>query len=340
MNNSLITVGIVGLGRAGWNLHLQPMLDTGGYKIVSVADPVAERRQEAEALTGCGGYASIDELLKASDAQLIVVATPSNTHFQDIKKVLDAGRHCVAEKPFTLSSADADVLVELAKAKGVHLFVHHAHLHRNEYSHLKKIIESGKLGPIFHLRTSWVGYSRRWDWQTLKRNGGGQLNNTCPHVLSLVLPLLGSRVVKVYSDLRNIKDAGDAEDHVHVVLRAENEATADVLVSTAIAIGGPKWIICGKYGTLSCDGEKSLLKYYDPAQVEALSVADGPAVNRQYLREALPWKTEELLIEATEIKPFHANILDVLKNEAVPVVSAESAADVVRVSEMCHAASS
>lgn len=335
-DHSKIPTAIVGLGRAGWNLHFQPMINHGGFAIVSVADPVAGRRDEARALSGCETFDSIDQLLEKTPAELVVVATPSHFHFEDIRKVLKAGKHCVAEKPLAFTAEEADALVQLAQEKNLHLFVHHVHLHRDEFFHLHRIVESGILGPIFHMRAFWGGYSRRWDWQTLKKNGGGQLNNTCPHTLSVVLPLLGSKVIKVQADLRNIKDAGDAEDHVELFLQAENGATANVVVTSAMGWPGPKWTLAGKYGTLHSDGQTSRLRFYDPKSVAPLNVLDEAAPNREYLREQLPWQEEERKVEPTVWPGFIANVYDVLRKKVAPIVTPESAAEVVRVSEMAR----
>jgi predicted dehydrogenase len=337
--NAPVTVGIVGLGRAGWILHLEPMSKLSGFKIVAVADPLADRCQEAADLLGCAQFSSIDELLEKSDAQLIVVATPSSTHYCDVLKVLEAGRHCLAEKPLAFDSAEADGLVSLAREKGLGLFVNHKYLHFAGYYHLKGVIDSGVLGGLFSIHVCWAHYARRWDWQALKKNGGGQLNNTCSHVLSLVLPLLGSPVKRVFADLRNIKDAGDAEDHVHVVLTAESGVTADIIVSSAMALSGPKWILCGSRGTLVSDGETSKLRYYDATKVENQDVIDGAAPGRQYIYEQLPWEERELKAAPAPVKTIHENILDVLAENAEPVVTPESAAEVVRVMNLIKEAS-
>lgn len=330
-----ITVGIVGLGRAGWHLHFTPLQALQGcFKIVAVADPATERAQEASAETGCAIFSNIDELLAGSDAQVVVVATPSNTHYSDIKKVLNAGRHCIAEKPVALSQKDADELVALAAETGLKLFIHHVHLHKAEYNYLQSVVDSGILGPIFHVQGNWQGYARRWDWQTLRKNGGGQLNNTCPHTLSVILPLLGSRVIEVNADLRNIKDAGDAEDHANVFLKTENGTTGSFIVSTAIALPGPRWTVCGKYGTLQSDGTKAKLRYYNPAEAADLTVLDGAAPGRKYLTETLNWIEKELEIPECPVADFHRNAYDVISCGAKQIVSPEGAADVVRVTEM------
>lgn len=331
-----ITVGIIGLGRAGWSLHLQPILKLPEFKIVAVADPLPERRKEASDLTGCAEFETIDELLAGSDAELVVVATPSQSHYNDTKKVLEAGRHCIAEKPLAFSAKDANELITLAKTRGLGLFVHHIHLHRGEFYHLKQVIESGDIGDLFTIRTFWGGYARRWDWQTLKKNFGGQLNNTCPHTLSIVLPLLGSPVKDVFSDLRNIKDAGDAEDHVHAVLRTESGVTADIIVSSAMAQPAPRWIVSGSRGALVSDGKTSKVRFYDGNAVPSLSVLDAAAPDRKYLSETLPWQEKDIAVGESPVPAFHENVRDVLTGNAEQIVTPESVAEVVRVTEMLH----
>jgi len=333
-----ISVGIIGLGRAGWKLHLEPIRQLPGFQIVSVADPLRDRCNEAAELLGCETFSSIDELLEKSDARLVVVATPSSTHYEDTLKVLRAGRHCITEKPLALHTREADELVALAQQSGLGLFVHHTHLHNPEYYHLKGVIDSGELGTLFTLRTAWTNYARRWDWQCLKKNGGGQLNNTCPHTLSIVLPLLGSPVKTVFADLRNIKDAGDAEDHVHMVLRTESGVTADVVVSSAFALSGPRWQVCGSRGTLVSDGKTSKIRFYDGTDVPPLTVIDAAAPGRQYLQETLPWQERELVAEPSPVKPFHENVLEVLAGKAEPIVTPQSAAEVVRVMNLVQEA--
>ncbi len=338
-SQSPIPVAIVALGRAGWHLHLEPISKISGFKIVAVADPVAERREEAAKLTGCRTFENIDDLLKETEAQVVVVATPSSLHYAEALKVLNSGRHCILEKPIAMNACEANEIVELARQKNLKLFVNHSFLHKAEIHHFQKIIESNILGPIFEVRAFWTNYARRWDWQTLKKNGGGQLNNTCPHVLSVVLPLLGAPVEHVHADLRNIKDAGDAEDHVHLVLRAQNGTTADIVVTSAIAYtGGPRWMLCGRYGTLTSDGTVSKVRYYDPAKATPLEVLDTAAPGRQYLSETLPWEEKEIPVEPAPVKAFHENIYDVLASGAPQVITPESAAEVVRITELAHTA--
>ncbi|HWL50986.1 MAG TPA: Gfo/Idh/MocA family oxidoreductase [Chthoniobacteraceae bacterium] len=328
-----VPVAIVGLGRAGWNMHLKALVKHGGFQIVDVADPVAERCREAADLTGCGAFSDIDALLAKTKAELVVVATPSSMHYEDAAKVFRSGRHCILEKPMAFRASEAVRLAEMAGENNLGLFVHHNQLHLPEYWHLKQAMAGDVLGKLFHLRVFWGMYRRRWDWQTLKKNGGGQLSNTCSHVLSIVLPLLPGRAECVYCELRNIKDAGDAEDHVHLVLQTDTGMTVDVVVSTAIEAMAPRWMLCGEYGTLVSDGTRGCLRYIDPAGLPPLSVIDAAAPNRAYMKEELCWREEEIRADASSIPPFHQNVFEALTRQAPLVVTPESAIEVVRVIE-------
>ena len=336
-SNIPITIAIVGLGRAGWSLHLQPILEIKGFKIVAVADPAPERRKEAVEETNCTAFENIDALLAGSAAEVVVVATPSTLHYGDAIKVLSAGRHCILEKPIAMNYAEAKEIASLAREKNLKLFVNHTYLHRPEYHHFRRVIERGVLGPIFNIRVIRGGYSRRWDWQALKKNGGGILNNTCPHLFTLMLPLLDSPVREVFADSRNIKDVGDAEDHVHIVMKTDSGITGDLTTSTALAgDSGPTYTLNGKYGALISDGQTSKLRYYTPASAKPLEIIDAAAPGRVYMREELPWIEEELTVESCPVPSFHENVYDVLVGKADQIVTPESAIEVVRVTEMAQ----
>jgi len=330
-------IGIVGLGRAGWDIHLKQLKDNPHFRIVSVVDPDPVRAEEAIRTFACRAHSSIQELVDARGVDLVIVATPSFSHAQDATVILQAGLDCVLEKPMATSYQEAAKLVEIAAETGRKLFVHHQQPFHPEFGHLRDIIDSGVLGEIFHIDVYWSRYARRWDWQTLKKNGGGQLSNHGSHALSVLLPLLGSTVSTVSADLRNIKDAGDAEDHVNLLLKTESGRTASVIVTSVCAITPPRWRLLGSCGTLECDGTKSTLRYYDPTTVPPLEVIDAAAPGRAYLKEELPWQEETRWISSSpDAANFYSNVRDVLLGKDVMRVSPEDALEITRVIELAR----
>jgi D-galactose 1-dehydrogenase len=68
-------------------------------------------------------HASLDTLLRSSDADIILVSTPNKTHFEIARQVIEAGRAVIVEKPIATSDAELDELIELSERKGCFLAV-------------------------------------------------------------------------------------------------------------------------------------------------------------------------------------------------------------------------
>ncbi len=334
-----IPIAVVGLGRAGWNIHVEQLRERGDFSLVDVADPDPARREEARSVLGCGAHSSIDELLARSAAEIVVVATPNIHHESDSLKVMESGRHCVVEKPMATDHAAALRMIAGSKRTGKRLFVHHQRRFLDEFRFLREVVDSGILGKVFQIRLFWGGFARRNDWQTLRKNNGGLLNNHGPHALDLLLNLVDSPVEELVADLQHVKDAGDCEDHVSLFMKTADGVSIAMTCTTACALPVPRTMLLGANGTLSANDDKvAKLRYFDPKTVAPLSVIEGAAKDRKYgTGETLPWVEEE-----REIKPskpggnFYDNVAAVLAGEAEMGVTPESAAEVGRIMEWAH----
>jgi predicted dehydrogenase len=257
-------------------------------------------------------------------------------HGPDTKKALKAGKHVVVEKPMAVGLAEADSMIRAAKAARRKLFVHQNYRFMRAFTFLEDVISSGKLGKIFYIRNGSNGFSRRNDWQTLSKNAGGVLNNTCPHNIDQILQLVGSPIVKVLGDLQQIASAGDVEDHVKAFMKAKNGCTVDLEVTSSInnAVAPPRWVIAGQYGTLTipADGKQAVLRYFDPKKAGKLTVNDGPAADRKYGNDdKLPWVEETLPVEGRDVGNFYDNVYAVLRDRKPMRVTPESVREVIRV---------
>lgn len=331
-----ITVAVVGLGRAGWSIHINKIKDRDDFRVVDVADPDSGRRQEAVDELGCGAHPDIDVLLAETDAELVIVATPNLNHEADAARVLESGRHCILEKPMAMNHAGALRLIELSKKTGRHLFVHHQRRFGPEFLFLREIIDSGILGNVFEIQLCWGGFARRNDWQTLRKNGGGVLNNTGPHIVDLATNLIDAPAVSMLSDMQHIKDAGDTDDHVHFFMKNAKGQNVDLMVTTCLALPKPRTVLMGSCGTLMAhDDKKAKLRYFDPSKVEPLEVVEGAAPGRKYGNEdVLPWQEEERdMVPSQPAEEFYDNVGAVLAEGAPLVVTPESAAEVIRIIE-------
>ena len=187
-----IKVGIAGLGRSGWDIHahlLNKIQDK--YEILAVCDHDETRRKEAENRFGCKSYPDIDSLLTEKEIELAIIATPSHLHAKNTIQALKAGKNVVCEKPMATNLSDADLMIETAEQENKILSVFQNKRYAPDFLKVKEIIDSGKLGRIVLIKIAYHGFGRRWDWQTLKKFGGGTLNNTGPHAIDHALQLFG-----------------------------------------------------------------------------------------------------------------------------------------------------
>lgn len=336
MSSKPITVGVLGLGRSGWNIHVEALKGRSDFAVTAVADPDPERCDQAEKELECRSFGSRDELLREGDCEVIVVATPNTLHEVDSIAVAESGRHCVLEKPIAGNWAGASQVVKAFQKNGRHVFPHHQQLFSSEHLFLCDLVDSGKLGEIFEIRYHWVNYARRNDWQTLRKNGGGLYTNHGAHALSTMLDLLGAPISALQGVTRHIKDAGDADDHVAFVLEAANGRRGVLMLSSCCVAPMPRFVVLGSAGSAwrEADSEQVKVKFYDASKVAPLEVREGAAAGRSYgTGETLPWQEEVLELSAYPKARFYDNVAAVLRGDAEPVVTGESAIQVARVLE-------
>jgi predicted dehydrogenase len=148
------------------------------------------------------------------------------------------------------------------------------------------------------------------------------------------LQYAGAPVKDCMGDLRQLASAGDVEDHVKAFIRCENGVTFDMEVTSAQTVPTPlpKWIVAGSCGTLTSDGSKSTLRWFDPVQAPKLEAIDGPATNRKYGNEdKLPW--QERVTNFADVKvphDFYDNVFGVLRRGEPMDITPESVREVIR----------
>lgn len=266
MKDGRIGVGVVGLGRAGWGMHVPALLARADrFRIAAVCDVLPERCAAAASTCGCRAYDQIEALVQDPDVMLVDLATRSSDHAAHALLALEAGRHVMVEKPFGINLAEAETLTRRAAAAGRRLFVHHNRRFEPAFRLIREVMDAGLLGPIHSVSLRRLNFQRRDDWQTLRACGGGQLLNWGPHVVDHALRLLDAPVARQWSALRRVAAVGDAEDHVKIILEGANGRLVDIEISGGAALTEPEWSVRGARGALTCQGDVLTLRYLDPA---------------------------------------------------------------------------
>jgi predicted dehydrogenase len=251
-------IGVVGLGYWGpnWVRNLHQLRQA---RRVVACDLDAKRRDHVSGLyAGVEGSSSLDELLRDSEIEGLVIATPVSTHFPLAKKALMAGKSVLVEKPLAMSSAQAAELVRIARDNGRVLMVGHTFEYSAPVLKMRDIIESGELGDMFYLSSirANLGLIQHdvnvaWDLAT--------------HDISIILMLMGGRIPEAVSCQGQSHYKKGIEDVAMLSLHFPRNVIAFIHVS---------WLDPNKIRRTTLVGSKKMLVYDDLALQEKIRIYD------------------------------------------------------------------
>lgn len=292
-----IKLGIVGLGRAGYSMHLKEIESSEApVEIVAVCDVEADRCESMKEKYGCKTYVNVEDLVEDPDVEVVDIATRSCDHFRHAKTALEAGKIVFLEKPITETYEEAKVLMALNERLGGNkLYVRHNRRFEPKFMQINKIIESGILGDVFLIRRAVCQYDRRRDWQTLSQYGGGQLLNWGPHIVDQALQFCGGDYKRMQAITRRVAAAGDCEDFIHATFEGINGRTVEIEISGGSALTLPAHAVFGTRGALIDKGNTFTIRHLPEDFVfpEIKASTHTPEGAKFHSNPPLPFEEEE-----------------------------------------------
>lgn len=175
----VIRVGLIGYGLAGAVFH-EPLIRA--CEDLELTAVFTSREHPLR-------VGSVEELFARSD--LVVVASPNDSHFPLTREALERGKHVVVDKPFTITVEEADALIALAFDAQRMLTVFHNRRWAADFLSLRRILP--RLGEIFLLEAHWDRFRPevRDRWRERAGPGAGLLADLGPHMIDEVLQLFG-----------------------------------------------------------------------------------------------------------------------------------------------------
>ncbi len=308
-----IRFALVGCGRISPN-HIGAIKEHASRaELVGVCDIDRAALAKAEAATGARGYASLSELLKGCDADVVVLSTPSGLHAAQSIEVAKSGRHVMSEKPMATRWSDALDMLRATDAAGVRLFVVLQNRRNATLQLLKSAVDRGRFGRIYMVTINVLWnrsqeYYKAAPWRGTWALDGGALMNQASHYVDLVNWLIGP-VESVYAFTGTLARNIEAEDTGVVAVRWRSGAVGSVNVTM---LTYPKNL----EGTITVIGEKGTVRI------------GGLAVNEiQHWEFAEPdpddVKIKEASYQTTSVYGFghplyYDNVIKVLRGEAEP----------------------
>ncbi|MBJ6117856.1 oxidoreductase [Pontibacter sp. BT310] len=246
-----INVGLIGFGMSGRLFHAPFIANLAGLKLKKIKanrpESIALAQQqypETEIV------ATEQDIFEDETIDLVVIATANPTHYSLAKAALQANKHVIVDKPFTITSSEADELIALAKEKQKVLTVYQNRRWDSDFKTIKKVLEANLLGKL-------VDYEAHFDrfrneikpdtWKEENLPGAGILYDLGAHLIDQALVLFGEPQ-QVYANIKTQRSGSQIPDYFEVVLfyhKLKVILKAGMLVREA----GPHFILHGTKGS-------------------------------------------------------------------------------------------
>jgi len=328
-----LKTGLVGYGSVAEKMHA-PLIHTSPHmELYGVVERNQQRSKERYEHVRI--FKSLDDLLEIADLDLVVIATPNEYHFEQANQALNAGKHVLVDKPITVNSADAIILDQLAKEKGLILSVFQNRRWDGDFLTIRKLIQENTLGRIVHFESHFDRFrpEPKDNWREKEVPGSGILYDLGSHLIDQALLLFG-KPDWVYAEILKQRKDVLADDFFDVSMmfgEVKVRLTASIFVNTVL----PKFMVLGEKGTY--------IKYGLDVQEQALKEAKLPIGPAWGVEPEENWG--KIYLEDKHVayptlngdyRQIYQNVAQAILTNDPVVVTAEQAIDCLKVIEACR----
>lgn len=337
----MIRVGLIGFGMAGRVFHAPLISSVEGLELAAVLE--RHSFHAAERYPGIVTYQSLDEMLADSSLQILVVATPSGTHYEIARRALEAGRNVIVDKPMAEHSEQIANLIALAGEREAMLIPFHNRRWDGDFLTLQNLLNQGILGRIVHLESRmdrWSPGATRRPWKNDPAQGGGILLDLGTHLVDQALVLFGNPMA-VSAEVGRERDNEGADDAFTLRLRYPDLRVtlgANMLSSPA----GSRFHLRGTRGNFRKKGvdpqEAALNKI---TRIASATWGEEPSTEWGMLHVDVEggMVTRPVATVAGDYRRFYAGVRDALTGKRELPVKAQEALRVARVLEAARSSS-
>jgi predicted dehydrogenase len=255
-------------------------------------------------------------MVEDPDVNLVIIATPPNSHADLCLQMMAGGKHVICEKPLALNRRETDAMVQMADARSVHLSCHQNRRWDPDFVAIKQALGEGLIGNLFYLESFVGGYHHPCGyWHSDARVSGGTSYDWGAHYLDWMVALMpheiegvmGTRHKRVWHDVTNA-------DQERIQIRFSGGQEAEFIHSDIAAARKPKWYLLGNEGAIVGDWRDVTSYEIDPVlyfrrhDVPATEMVPDLTIHRRHqdgniirIKPSIPER---------DAYPFHANLVD------------------------------
>jgi predicted dehydrogenase len=331
--DAAVRVGLVGYGYVGRTFHAPLIASVSGLRLAVVGSSQRETVQAAyPGVVVCDAM----EVATHEEVDLVVIASPNESHAPLAAAALRAGKHVVVDKPFTVTLAEARSLVEIARQQGRILSVFHNRRWDSEVLATKEILASGVLGDVSHYECHMDRYRPvvRRRWREDPGPGAGLWFDLGPHLIDQSLYLFGLPE-SVNASFATLREGGLTDDWAQVQLNYKRLRVV-LHASLLVSGGGPRSVLHGTLGSWAKFGadvqERQLQSGMLPGD-PTFGYDASPGI----VYDGASGTQREVASPRGDQRGFYAAMRDAIRGESAPPVSLRDAVAVMAVLETSFA---
>jgi scyllo-inositol 2-dehydrogenase (NADP+) len=336
-----INTAILSFGMSGQVFHAPFLLVHEGFNFYAVWERSKNLAQEK--YPSVKSFRSLEEVLNDDAIELVVVNTPSVTHFEYAKKCLLANKNIVVEKPFTATVEEGEELIQLAKEKNRVLSVYQNRRYDSDYKVVKKVVDENLLGELIEAEFHYDRYTDQLSYKIHKETptaGVGIVYDLGSHLIDQALQLFGMPH-SVFADIDILRQDSKVDDYVELLM-FYNHFRVRIHSSLLVREQLPAYILHGKKG--------SFIKAKTDVQEVALQAGKTPNTpdwgaepenEKGFLHTELDGKVIKEYIPSTQgnYMEYYDGIYKALRQQQPLPVTAEQGLDVIRIITAAHKSS-
>jgi len=246
--------GVVGFGVAAQYMHLPFIVTNPKFELQTILQRQGNTAKENYPSVTIAR--SLDEMLADKNLELLVITTPNDSHYDYAWRALDAGKHVVLEKPFTITSDDAKQLIIKAREKNRILTVYQNRRYVSDFRTIQQVLDEKKLGEIIEFEAHYDRYrpeQRPHAWREQNEPGSGILYDLGAHLIDQAFCLFGIPK-SVTADIRIQRPHAKTTDYFELWL---DYGVSKIILKAGMLVRepGPRYAIHGRQGSFIKYGE-------------------------------------------------------------------------------------
>ncbi len=262
--NTAFRVGVVGAGAIAQACHMPGYVRNKHCDLRAFADPTLARHKEIEEkFPGVRGYASVNEMLKNEDLDIVSVCTPNKYHAACAIAALEAGCHVLCEKPIAASLQEADRMIAAAKKVRRKFMIGYTNRLYRGPQKCKELLQKKTIGKPFMIRVRFAhggpypGWAKdKWFYEPDIAAGGAMLDMGI-HAIDLALWLFGP-IAAVSAKAATLIKKISVDDNALLLLEFKSGALGYIEVGWTSKPGFTGFELYGTEGSLICDYVRGL----------------------------------------------------------------------------------